>query len=479
MPLPSVARLSIAALAAVIAACSTPSLPERRPGILPPAQWSQDTLAEGVSPPSLTAWWRRFDDPLLGELVERALEANTDVRVALAHVREARALREQSLAGLRPTLSASASTQRSDPANAGSSESVQSSVEAGWDLDLFGGGQRGAQASAADLDASNATLAGARLTVAAEVAISYVQLRGSQARLAIARDSLEAQQQTLQITDWRAQAGLASSLEVEQSRAEVAQTQAQLPPLQASVEQSTHALSLLCGKVPLALQATLATAGPIPQAPAQLSLDIPGKALRQRPDVRAAELAVDAAGARVSQARATRLPSFVLRSSVAWSAVSLSQLGGTAARALIGSTNLPLLDGGTRRAQLESQEAQFDAAQATLDATVLAALQDVEDVLSNLRSSRERLQALQRAAQAASNAALLAQHRYASGLVDFQTVLETQRSQLSAQDGVATTEADLAAGHVRLYRALGGGWTPESPSSDDRAGHDTKKESAS
>jgi NodT family efflux transporter outer membrane factor (OMF) lipoprotein len=460
-------RLGTAVALCALGACAAPPLPKRAAGIEPPATWSAG--ASAAEPTSLADWWQHFGDPLLSELEARALAANTDVRGAQTRLRQARAARELALAGLRPGLSLTGSSQRNEPSDGGSSRLVQSALEASWDLDLSGAARRGADATAADLLASEATLGATRTAVAAEVAIAYVQLRGSQARLAIARDNLRAQQEILEITGWRAQAGLTSSLDVEQATAGAAQTQAQLPPLEAAIAQAGHALSVLTGEPPLALRERLAEAGPIPEPPAELTLAIPVRTLRQRPDVHAAELAVDAAALRVAQTGASDLPSFVLRGSLAWSAMSLGSLGGPAARALIGSTSLPLLDGGARRARVQSQQAQFDAAQAAFDASVLAALQEVEDVLAGLNASRDRLAALREAAGAAASAALLASHRYASGITDFQTVLETQRSRLSVQDGVATTQAELAAGHVRLYKALGGGWTP-SAASDTKAG---------
>lgn len=457
----SAARHGLIAVAVLAgAACSTPPLPERSAGVSVPAQWS--TAAEAPTEPSrIAGWWTHFGDPLLTELVTRALASNTDVRVAQARVRQARAAREQALAGLRPGLNASAQTQRNDQAGS-TTRQVQGVLEAGWDIDLFGASRRGAQASNADLQASDASLADTQLAVAAEVAGAYVQLRGTQARLAVARESLVTQQQIREITQWRAQAGLVSSLDVAQSEAAVAQLQAQVPPLESAVAQTGHALAVLVGEPPLSLRDRLEAPGPIPQPPAGLTLAIPGQTLRQRPDIRASELAVDAAAARVSQSRATALPSFALRTSVAWSAMALRSLGGTAARALIGSTSLPLLDGGSRRAQQDAQLAQFDAVQATHDANVLLALQEVEDLLSTLSALRVQLAAMQTAEQSASHAAALASTRYASGLTDFQTLLETQRSWLGTRDGVATARTALAAGHVRLYRALGGGWTPAS-----------------
>ena len=201
----------------------------------------------------------------------------------------------------------------------------------------------------------------------------------------------------------------------------------------------------------------------MPQAADDLALDIPARTLRQRPDVRAAELQIVAAGARVTQADAARLPSFKLGGSLGLNALALDALtsGGAVFSSLMASVSLPLLDGGANRAQVRAQQAALDQARTAYQAAVLTALKDVENALVALRGDRERLARLQQAAQAASSASLMASQRYSSGLVDFQTVLETQRTQLNTQDAVASATADVSADHVRLYKALGGGWQPQ------------------
>jgi outer membrane protein, multidrug efflux system len=207
----------------------------------------------------------------------------------------------------------------------------------------------------------------------------------------------------------------------------------------------------------------LAEAGPVPQAADSLALNIPAETLRQRPDVRAAEYQVTAAVARVSQADAALAPSFQLGGSLGVAALTLDSLAtrSSIVGALLGSVSMPLFNGGALRAQVRAQQAALDQAYAAYDAAVLTALQEVEDALIALGGDRERLLSLRRAAEAAGNAALMARERYSSGLIDFQTVLDTQRTQLSTQDSVAGANADLSADHVRLYKALGGGWLPD------------------
>lgn len=430
-----------------------------------PAQWTAATGS--AQPTALAQWWQRFNDPTLTGLVTQALQANTSVKSAQAALRQARAQRDAQAAANGPSVGASASAQRSQNGNADGSSRFQAGFDASWEPDVFGGNRATLDASEASARAAQTGLADVQVSLAAEVAVAYVELRGLQARLQIAQRNLAAQQDTLQITRWRAQAGLASSLDLEQAVASTEQTRAQIPALQTSITQSLNALAVLTGQVPGALQATLGPAAAIPQAPADLALAFPAETLRQRPDVRSAEHQVSAALARVAAADAARYPSFRLSGSLGLSALTLGTLtdGASVLRSVLASVSAPLFDGGALRAQVQAQQAALDQARAGHEAAVLTALQEVENALAALRGDREKLARQQAAADAAANAELLARQRYQSGLTDFRTVLDTQRSLLSAQDSVASTQATLSAGHVRLYKALGGGWTPDTPSS--------------
>ncbi|MDP3230325.1 MAG: efflux transporter outer membrane subunit [Acidovorax sp.] len=439
---------------------------EPRVGQLPaatvPAAWAAGaagTTGSDGGASSLAQWWQRFDEPLLTALVEQALRANTSVRTARAALQQARAQVDAQSAGLLPSVGASASTQRSRASN-NTGNTFQAGFDASWEPDVFGRLRSGVNASEADARAAEASLADVQVSLAAEVAVSYIELRGLQQRLAIARSNLASQQETLQITQWRLQAGLTTSLVTEQARAAAEQTAAQIPTLETSLAQSRYRLAVLTGQVPGALDATLAASAPVPQPAAELALAIPAETLRQRPDVRAAEQRIAAALARVSQADAARYPRFSIGGSLGLRALTLGALSGGSAvtSALLGSVSIPLLDGGAARAQVRVQSAALEQARVAYEATVLTALQDVENALVALRGDRERLTRLVAAANAASNAALLAQQRYSSGLIDFQAVLETQRTLLSTQESVAITTAAVAADHVRLYKALGGGW---------------------
>ena len=429
-----------------------------------PAEWS--TPAPYVSSPtadaaSLAAWWQGFNDPQLTALVTQALQKNTDIRTAQAALLQARALRDVSAAGLGPRVNTSASAQRSKSGGSQAGNLFQAGFDASWEPDVFGGKRSALNASDADVLAATASLGNVQVSLAAETAVTYLQLRGLQAQRLIAQGSVAAQRETLQLTRWRAQAGLASSLDVEQGIAASEQTAAQIPSLDTGIAQAASSLAVLTGQSPGVLRSEMATAAPVPQAAGDLALAFPAEALRQRPDVRAAEHRVKAALARVAQADAVRYPGFQITGSLGLRALTLGTLtgGASVANALLAGVSVPLFDGGAARAQVRAQQAALEQARLGYQATVLIALKDVEDALVSLQGNRERLARLQAAAQAAGNADLLARQRYASGLIDFRAVLETQRTLLSTQDSVESTRASLSADHVRLYKALGGGWT--------------------
>jgi len=449
--------LLLAALA--LAGCAThlPPLPDSSVNM--PAAWSGQLAAAAQPAADVSQWWQQLGDAQLTGLIEQALQAHTSMRSARTAVEQARAQRDVQAAGLLPSLDASASAQRSRSGGS-TGNSFQLGLDASWEPDLFGRIASGVRAGDADLQAAQFGVGAARVALAAEVAVNYINLRGQQQRLVIAENNLAAQRETAQIVQWRLQAGLASVVAEQQARTIVEQTAAQLPALRAGAAQSRHALALLTGLPPAALNQALAASAPVPQVPAALALAFPADTLRQRPDVRQSELRVRAAWERVAQAEAQRLPSLRLGGTLGLRALSVGALtgGGATAASLLASVSLPVFDGGALRAQVRVQEAQLEQARLGYEAAVLAALKDVEDALAALQGDRDKLVHLHAAAAAAGQATELAQHQYASGLVDFQTVLDTQRTLLAAQDSVAATVASVATGHVRLYKALGGGW---------------------
>lgn len=475
------ARLLLIAVACGFSACAKVGPDYAPPAVEVPPGWNQlDSAPQAATDAAiagdLSRWWRVFRDPLLTALVDEALQASPDLRLAQARLREARGRRMVAAAGQFPSVTATGNARRSElseEAGSGASSNLfNAGFDADWELDVFGGVRRAVEASEADLEASGASVNDTRVSLASEVALNYVQVRSLQSRLSIARDNLASQSETLRLTEWRAQAGLVGSQDVEQARSNRAQTLAQIPSLKISLAEAEHGLDILLGKPPGSLHERLAAAGSLPVAPAQVAVGIPADTLRRRPDIRAAERSLAAETARVGVAEAARYPSFSLSGSIGLEALHLGDLGNSGAvnSSLLAGVTAPIFNAGRLRSQVEIQDAVREQALVTYEQTVLSALLEVENSLVSLARNNERGQALATAAEAARNAAVMARQRYSAGLIDFQSVLDTERNVLSVEDSLATTRADSVLALIRLYKALGGGWpipADSSPSEKD------------
>ena len=437
-----------------------------------PAGWTRldptaRPVARAETPGDLSQWWQRLNDPLLSGLIDEALQASPDLRTAQARLREARARRTVAAAGQYPNVTASGGASRSQSSEeVGSGETrnfFSAGFDASWELDVFGGVRRSVEAAEADLASSLASLEDTQVSLASEVALNYVEVRTRQILLGIARDNLASQSETLQLTEWRAQAGLVSSQDVEQARSNREQTRAQIPLLETSLAEVEHALDILLGKTPGTLHARLAAPGALPVLPDQIAVGIPADTLRQRPDVRAAERRLAAETARVGVAEAARYPSFNLSGSIGLEALTFGALGSSdaVASSLFAGIAGPLFDAGRLRAQVEIQDAVREQAQVAYEQTVLVALLDVENALVALVRNRERVEALASAVESVRNAAQLARQRYSAGLIDFQSVLDSERSVLLLEESLASARANGVQALIRLYKALGGGWSPQ------------------
>ena len=437
------------------------------PALHLPNEWTASTSSETAPVTDqirLARWWMQFDDEILNDLIDQALADSLDLKLARARLQQARASRQLSEAGLYPTVSASAGANRSKNSEAIATLPARTLYDAGfdaaWEVDVFGGTRLGVEAANADFVASQASLDNTRVSLVAEVARNYILLRAYQSRIAIARDNMANQSETVQITEWRYQAGLARASEVEQARTSREQTRAGIPDLEVSLVAAENRLAVLLGRNSGELHPKLAEKKPLPVIPDSVAAGIPADVLRQRPDLIAAERTLAAETARLGQKLAQRFPNLTLSGSFGWQAYSFAALGGagTVARALGGTLAATLFDGGRLRSQVAVQSAIQEQALLTYQSSVLAALEEVENALKNYAASRERFDARRAAAEAARNAAELSRKLYQSGLADFQQVLETQRTQLSAEDALAMADASLRTGLITLYKALGGGW---------------------
>lgn len=454
-----------------LAGCTTVGPDFRKPEVVTPVQWHGSPPAgvspEAADPKVLARWWKTLDDPLLDRLVERGLDNALTLKTARAQVREARAKRQGSVAGLSPTLDASASATRTATHAKGigwnSAGLFSGGFDARWEIDLFGGTRRAIEAADADLAAGGENLNDVRVTLLAEIASTYVQLRVDQARLTSAEDTLKMQEETLGLVQSRVEAGLTDELALEQARTNLESSRSQIPSLRSGIETAMNALAVLTGENPGTLHETLRESGPVPAAPLSVALGVPADLLRRRPDIRKAEAELAAQTARVGVATADLYPKFALSGAISLSGASL--LSPALATASAGpGVSWALFDGGAVRSNIAAQDARLEQALIAWRATVLEALKEVQDAMSDYSEEKARCNALGRSASAAEKAAQLARNKYAAGMTDFTTVLDSERSLLTLRDLLVQSEGAITTNLVRIYKALGGGWViPPSP----------------
>jgi NodT family efflux transporter outer membrane factor (OMF) lipoprotein len=471
-------RIAVLLSAVAIAGCTVG--PDYRPR--PTAELGVPTaysIPAGQSGEDLTRWWQRFGDPDLARIVDQARVANTDLAQAVARLRQARESLVQSRAGLFPSVTGSAGYSRSENLRGGSSnltlpdgtvttiargagDSFSVGVDAQYQVGLFGEVRRTVEASRAEQDAARFDYAAVLVSVTGEVARNYMIARGTQAQIANARASLALQDENLEIAGFRVQAGLVSSLDVEQARSQRAQTAATIPQLQQQYDAAVARLGVLTGQAPGALRPDLAAPRPIPAGPASVGAGIPADVLRQRPDVRAAERALAAATARIGVAKAQLYPALAITGNIDTNATSLGNLGSAITGGLFAGLTQAIFNGGRLRSQVRGAEAAADLSLGQYRGTVLTALEDVENALTALRAAEERQRQFAIALEAARASALLGRSQYRTGLTDFTTLNQQELTLLSAQNGLTEAQTDRATALVQLYAALGGGWDESS-----------------
>jgi NodT family efflux transporter outer membrane factor (OMF) lipoprotein len=452
-------RFAAVTSALALSACTLgPNYRAPAPGTLQVPDTYYQRSAEGETA-DLSQWWDQYNDPLLTRLIGEASAANLDLAVASSRLVQARESLVQARAGLVPTVGASGSVGRTvGDGNDRTSFSV--GADAAWEIDLFGRIRRGIEAANADAESVYYDREALRVAIAAELATNYIQARLTQERLALARDTLAIADDNLQIAQWRVQAGLASSLDSEQARAARAQVAATIPSLEQSFAGATYRIAVLTGRAPGTLTAELGEVRPVPRGPRDVAVGIPADTLRQRPDIRSAERALAAATARIGVAQAQLYPGLRLSGNIGTSAFSLGGLFNAITGSILAGIDQTLFDGGRLRSQLRAQQAATEGALATYRQSVLTGLEDVENALAALNAARQRQVEFTTALDAANNSAILARIQYRSGLTSFDQLLDTERSLVSARDGLASSRGDEALALVQLYRALGGGWDP-------------------
>jgi outer membrane protein, multidrug efflux system len=444
---------------------------------------------EEMNPRTLAEWWKTLNDPGLSSLIDRAVTGNLDLKKARARVREARAKRGIAKAGFFPTLDATGSadwtytkansssdrgsssgsktgtnSNASTSTSTGSQNLYTAGLDAGWEIDIFGGVRRSVEAATGDLQASEEDLRNVLVSLLAEVATNYVDVRTNQALIAVAEANLEAQTETYQLTQWRYEAGLSDELAVQQARYNLENTRSQIPALRTTLEGAMNRVAVLLGEPPGKVHAELEKREPIPATPLKVVVGVPADLLRRRPDVRQAERQLAAQTARIGIAAADLYPKFTLNGSIGLEALSPSNpLSKSLTLSGGPQVTWALFKGGAIRQNIEVQSALQEQYLITYEATVLSALEEVENAVVAYAEVQQRRQSLSEATQAAQKAVELAQHKYQAGLTDFNNVLDAQRSLLSLQEQLTQSEGKVTSNLIRLYKALGGGWTSVAP----------------
>ena len=478
----------------------------------PPPSTPSQLVAEPIDP----AWWRSFNDPMLTELEEQAARSNLNVRLATVRLQESRLQRGVTAADEYPNLNGNASytrekisdrgvvgifggsggaasgsngagtgvttssnglggTQGAIPSSTVSSgrhlpsfNLFQTGFDSTWEIDFWGRVRREVEAADATIDASAETRRDMLVTVLAELARDYIQLRGQQRNLQIARDTLASERDSLRITQERQRGGLTTGLDVANASAQVGATAAQIPQLEAQAATTMNAMALLLGETPGALAARLAEPKPVPPVPPAVPVGLPSELARRRPDIRQAEARLHAATADIGQAEADFFPRVTLSGSIGAQAVQFKNLGNISPFGALQfsggpSVTIPIFEGGRLKYTLQLRKAQQQEAAVQYQQTVLQAFHDVDNALTNYAAEQLRREQLARAVDQGRRALALARAQYVQGLSTFLEVLTAQRTVLDAEQQLANSTTTISTNLVQLYKALGGGWETSFP----------------
>ena len=460
--------LFTAFVATLLSACAVGPDYER-PETVAPQEFARDDSALYTDAEMEADFWRRLEDPMLTRLVDDALAANHDLRIALAGYDRAHALLRESGLDRFPTVTAGA-TAADQRASADQfpgatraerdAENYDAAISATWELDFFGRVRRNVAAQRADAEASAADLAAAQVSVVAELAQTYFQLRGLQQQLDVARNNADNQRGSLELVQARLDAGSGTELDVAQAESQLESTLALIPALESEIAVATHRIAVLTGREPEALIAELEAPAPLPALPAQIPAGAPGDLLRRRPDVFAAERRLAGATARIGVATADLFPRFTLGGLIGTQAIDSGALfeRDSETRAVALGIDWSFLDIGRVRARIAAADADAAGNLASYEQTVLRALEETENALVRYSRLQRERQHLEAAAAAGSEAARLARLRFDGGVADFLQVLDAERSQLETEDRLVQSETRSAVALVALYKAMAGGW---------------------
>lgn len=458
----------LALLASPLSSCKTLVGPDYAgPGGAVPDAWSRSVvqdLAGGSS--SLAGWWRGFNDPALDTLLERAREANPDLKAALAGIAEARALRGVARSQGLPQAEAEADYSRvrtsetlGAPVRDNPSSLYSTGFDAGWEIDLFGGIRRSVEAAEANVAAREEGYRDALVTLFAEVALNYVDCRTLEERIAVANRNIAAQRESVNLTKGRLTAGLVPKIDVTQAETNLALSESSVPVLRAQLDAAKNRLATLTGGFPASVEGILARSRGIPVPSAGYSAGLPCDLLRARPDIRRAERELAAQVARIGVAEAELYPRLTLFGDFHLETASSGDLFDSASRtyAFGPSFRWAIFSAGRIRNEIAAEESRALAALAAYESAVLGAVEEVETSMSAIVNERDRLGDLGRAVASSRETVSLIKDNYENGLVSFQNVLDAERTKFDAEDEETFSRGQLAGFYVRLCKALGGG----------------------
>lgn len=458
-------------LIACIPAC-TVGPDYERPVVTVPDLW-QDRAVQGVEhgESTIQTWWETLNEPKLIELLKRAEAANLDLEIAVARIRESRALHRISRSERAPQIDGQANVgaqQLSESAfgstlGGTTNENVAIGVGLSWELDVFGRIRRSVESSTAQFEATVEDYRDVLVVLMADVGRNYVEAVALQQRIELANHNVQAQADSMQLTRDRFGAGLTSALDVAQAESNLANTEAKIPPLESRLNSVLNRIAVLLGENPGAVHAELLGMTKIPRPPQEIVVGIPADVVRQRPDIRRAERDLASQTARIGVATADLYPRFSLTGFLGLDSGNLGDLfDGDAVTWSVGLPTISrLFDGGRTRGRIQVEEARTDQFLSAYQLTVLIALEEVEDALVSYAKERVRRDRLARAVDASQRSVDLVQTQYRAGLTNFQNVLDSQRSLTDQQDQLAESEGFVIDHLIVLYRALGGGWQPD------------------
>ena len=450
--------------------------PDYNPPEVPvPDAW-QSAAVEGLSEGTATLqiWWSALDDPTLEDLVQRAEESNLTLQEATARVQEARAILGVARGGRVPDFVAGGSVQRfngSDNSQLGqiAPNGLQTTnlfdlgVGASWEVDLFGRVRRSVESADATYEASIEDYRDVLVSLFAEVARSYVDLRTTQARLRYAEQNIAAQRASFSLTQVMFDKGASAALDVVQAESNLRNSEAFIPQLHIAINFAVNRLAVLLGETPGSLTADLLNSKPIPRPPEDVAAGIPADLLRQRADVRRAERLLASQTARIGVATAELYPRFSLTGFFGFQSTDIDSLFDSPSQTW--GVSLPfrwlIFDGGRVRSFIDIEEARAEQQLARYELTLLVAYEEVENALVAYALEQYSARSLRQAADASRTAVNLVELQYRSGLTDFQNFLDMQRSLFRQEDQLAVSEGQVMQNLISLYTALGGGWDPD------------------